>query len=63
MTLLRVSAVAVGWVIANVAVAADPIRIAFIDPLSGSFANIGEVGLKHAQMAVAGACNRYLLGA
>ena len=52
MTLLRVIAVAVGWVIANVAVAADPIRIAFIDPLSGSFANIGEVGLKHAQMAV-----------
>jgi len=51
-TLSRVIAVAVGWLIARVAVAADPIRIAFIDPLSGSFANIGENGLKHVQMAV-----------
>lgn len=38
---------AVGALIAAPAPAADPIRIAFIDPLSGPFANIGESELRH----------------
>jgi len=45
----------VGWLIAMVgvlalaslAVAQDTIRIAFIEPLSGPFANVGDAGLKH----------------
>ncbi|MEO8005254.1 MAG: ABC transporter substrate-binding protein, partial [Betaproteobacteria bacterium] len=31
--------------------AADPIRIAFIEGLSGPFANVGEIGLRHYQIA------------
>jgi branched-chain amino acid transport system substrate-binding protein len=34
--------------------AADPIQIAFIDPLSGPFANVGEVTLRHFYLAVEG---------
>src|SRR3979411_1658542 len=29
--------------------AAGTVKIAYIDPLSGSFANVGEAGLKHFQ--------------
>ncbi len=32
------------------ALAADPIKIAVIDPLSGPFANVGEAMVRHAQM-------------
>ena len=52
MKALRVIAVAVGLLLANCTFAAEPLRIALIDPLSGAFANIGESTLKHAQMAV-----------
>ena len=38
--------------LANVAHAADTINIAFIDPLSGNAANIGEIALKHLQWMV-----------
>jgi branched-chain amino acid transport system substrate-binding protein len=31
--------------------AADPVRIAFIEGLSGPFANVGEIGLRHYQLA------------
>lgn len=31
--------------------AEDPIRIAYIDPLSGPFANVGDAGLKHFRFA------------
>jgi len=34
------------------AIAADTIRIAYIDPLSGAFANVGEQGVKHFQDAI-----------
>ena len=30
---------------------ADTVKIAFLDPLSGAFANVGEVGLRHLQFA------------
>jgi branched-chain amino acid transport system substrate-binding protein len=33
------------------ALAADPIKIAVIDPLSGPFANVGEAMVRHAQIA------------
>jgi branched-chain amino acid transport system substrate-binding protein len=33
------------------ALAADPIKIAVIDPLSGPFANVGEAMVRHVQMA------------
>ena len=33
------------------ALAADPIKIAVIDPLSGAFANVGEAMVRHAQLA------------
>ena len=31
------------------AMAADTIRIGYIDPLSGSFGNVGDAGQKHFQ--------------
>ena len=34
--------------------APDTIKIAFIDPLSGPFANVGEVSHRHAQLAADG---------
>lgn len=34
------------------AFAEDPIRIAYIDPLSGPFANVGDAGLKHFRFTV-----------
>ncbi len=37
--------------LSGVAAAQDPIKIAFIDPLSGSFASIGNSGLKQVQFA------------
>ena len=37
--------------LAGSAAAADPIRIGFIDPLSGAFANVGESELRHFQFA------------
>ena len=43
---------ALGALVASVAVhAADPIKIAVIDPLSGPFANVGEAMVRHVQMA------------
>ncbi len=36
--------------IASAALAADPVKIAYIDPLSGPFANVGDAGLKHFQI-------------
>lgn len=38
--------------LAGGAVAADTIKIAYLDPLSGAFGNVGEVGLRHLQYAV-----------
>ncbi|SEO95575.1 branched-chain amino acid ABC transporter substrate-binding protein [Aquisalimonas asiatica] len=35
----------------STAQAEDPIRIAYIDPLSGPFANVGDAGLKHFRFA------------
>ena len=35
------------------ALAADPIKIAVIDPLSGPFANVGEAMVRHVQLAAA----------
>ncbi len=37
---------------AGPASAADTVKIAFIDPLSGPFANVGDVGAKHFQFAI-----------
>ena len=34
------------------AMAADPIKIGYIDPLSGSFANVGEQGQRTLQMLI-----------
>jgi len=42
--------------------AADPLRIAFIDPLSGPFANAGESSLRHARAAFAQPEVQRLLG-
>ena len=43
---------ALGALVASVAVhAADPIKIAVIDPLSGPFANVGEAMVRHVQIA------------
>ena len=43
---------ALGVLVASVAVhAADPIKIAVIDPLSGPFANVGEAMVRHVQIA------------
>lgn len=39
--------VALGWLGGATTATADNIKIAYIDPLSGSFANVGDVGLKH----------------
>jgi branched-chain amino acid transport system substrate-binding protein len=46
---LALAAIALG---ARTAAAADTVKIAFIDPLSGTFANVGETGLRHIQLAV-----------
>ena len=43
------SAAVAATLLAGGAVAADPIRIGFIDPLSGAFANVGESELRHFQ--------------
>ena len=54
---------ALGVLVASVAVhAADPIKIAVIDPLSGAFANVGEAMVRHAQLArrVLPECDRCL---
>ena len=45
------SAAVAATLLAGGAVAADPIRIGFIDPLSGAFANVGESELRHFQFA------------
>ena len=37
---------------AGAASAAETVKIAFIDPLSGTFANVGETGFRHFQLAV-----------
>ena len=36
---------------ANAQQSTDPIRIAYIEPLSGAFANVGDAGLKHFRYA------------
>lgn len=43
------TALAAGGLVALPALAADPVRIAFIDPLSGPFAAVGSSGLKQFQ--------------
>ena len=50
-TLRLILAAAASAVAANAALAADPIRIAFIDPLSGPFASTGTNGLHQTQWA------------
>lgn len=51
MTLVRRAITTVGVAVAltvpTMASAADTIKIAYIDPLSGPFANVGDAGLKH----------------
>ena len=32
--------------------AQEPIRIAYIEGLSGPFANVGEMGMRHLQLAI-----------
>jgi len=49
MLQLRWTAAVAAALLAGVATAADPIRIGFIDPLSGAFANVGESELRHFQ--------------
>ena len=39
------------FLFAGAACAAGPLRIAFIDPMSGAFANAGESTLRHARAA------------
>src|SRR5579864_1584107 len=46
---VKALAVAAAGFVATSALAADTIKIAYIDPLSGGGASIGEVGLKHFQ--------------
>ena len=48
-TLLGAAALAV---LAMPAGAEDSIRVAYIDPLSGAFANVGESGVHHFQFAM-----------
>ncbi|HEX8076904.1 MAG TPA: ABC transporter substrate-binding protein, partial [Chthoniobacterales bacterium] len=48
---LAVSALGLGFLIGT-AHAADTIKIAYIDPLSGGGASIGEIGLKNLQFAI-----------
>jgi branched-chain amino acid transport system substrate-binding protein len=45
---LRGAALAAAFVLSSV-VQAQSVKIAYIDPLSGAFANVGEAGLKHFQ--------------
>jgi len=39
-------------VTASLAQAADTVKIGYIDPLSGAFANVGETGVRHWQIAI-----------
>lgn len=52
MALARLWVAILGAVVSTAAFAADTIKIGFIDPLSGPFANIGQSSLKHYQAAV-----------
>lgn len=47
----RAITIVVGLLISFCAVSEEAVRIAFIDPLSGPFANTGELALKHFQAA------------
>jgi branched-chain amino acid transport system substrate-binding protein len=42
------------WALGGSAVAADTIKIGFLDPLSGPFANVGEHGAREALLAIEG---------
>ncbi len=50
--LFRCGAVLFAALCCGAAQAADPIVLGFVDGLSGSFANVGEAGLRHLQIAV-----------
>lgn len=45
--LLRSSVVAAGLFVTTSAMSAETLKIGFIDPLSGGFANVGDIALKH----------------
>jgi branched-chain amino acid transport system substrate-binding protein len=47
--LLAIAAIAVLGMICGTAIAADTIKIAYIDPLSGAFAGVGDAGYRHFQ--------------
>jgi len=47
--LLAIAAIAVLGMISGTAIAADTIKIAYIDPLSGAFAGVGDAGYRHFQ--------------
>ncbi len=51
MNCIRRTALAAGLLLAmsGAALAQDTVKIAYIDPLSGAFANVGDAGLKHFQ--------------
>lgn len=44
---MRIAAAALGAVVGAVGAHAETVQIAYIDPLSGAFANVGDSGLKH----------------
>jgi branched-chain amino acid transport system substrate-binding protein len=50
----RAALAAALFVAAGAAAAADPIKIGFIDPLSGPFANVGESEVRHFQLVIEG---------
>ncbi len=51
MNCIRRTALAAGvlFAVSGAALAQDTVKIAYIDPLSGAFANVGDAGLKHFQ--------------
>ena len=44
---MRIAALALGAAVGAVSAHAETVQIAYIDPLSGAFANVGDAGLKH----------------
>lgn len=44
---MKIAAVALGTAVAATAAGAETVQIAYIDPLSGAFANVGDQGVKH----------------